>query len=345
MQPFNFGLARTVAFGKLLVAMLLLTPGLALAAGEPDAALSKLCRTGSSKPAADPRIHSAIAQAWQQHTFFGGQTISRDGALESVGYHEAEYDPDNKKPPTWKRVADFWAALGDNLPMTFRSPEEPRVNRKVLFEQLALHSEGNPGARLSDHQVSALKTAFLRSALVDHPWSAAFISYLMSSSGFKKMEFEFSEGHVDYVEKAVLSSSAEINGSATGYAFRVCDPSTTKPRSGDLLCYTREGKAATRTYAAMIDDLARRRAEPKPGAYAMHCDLVVSADDKGNAKIETIGGNVFQSVTLRKMTLNESRTLSAKFIALAPEVSCERGEECSGNLSRKPWVVLLQFRL
>jgi hypothetical protein len=77
----------------------------------------------------------------------------------------------------------------------------------------------------------------------------------------------------------------------------------------------------------------------------MHCDLVTSADAGGNAKLETVGGNVVQSVTLRQMTLNTGKTLSARYLQTGTQRRCGGAAGCRSNLSRKPWVVLLQYRL
>jgi hypothetical protein len=76
----------------------------------------------------------------------------------------------------------------------------------------------------------------------------------------------------------------------------------------------------------------------------MHCDLVASSDDNGDAKIETIGGNVFQSVTLRRMTLNAGKTLGRAYFQARRTPVCVHANSCGGNLSRNRWVVLLQFR-
>jgi hypothetical protein len=78
----------------------------------------------------------------------------------------------------------------------------------------------------------------------------------------------------------------------------------------------------------------------------MHCELVVRSDAGGDAKIETIGGNVVQSVTLSRMTLNADRRLGAAYLAHTPSapVCAGAAQACRGNLSRRPWVVLLQAR-
>lgn len=307
---------------------------------------ARSCIVGATKPAKDSRIREAIANARQQHALFGGQVIDRAGRLVAVGFHEAEFDrPAGESAPTWKRVAEFWAALDEELPSAFRSPTGGLVDRKRLFDQIAIQAQASGGvSRLGEDQLSAVEAALLRSALIDQPWSAAFISFLMKKSNFSKDEFEFSDSHVDYVDKAVLSSSAEAHGALTQYAYRACDLVTTKPRQGDIICYTRGSAAGIDNHAKLLAHLEIRRSVGDTGLVPMHCELVTSSDEKGNAKLEAIGGNVFQSVTLRKMTLNATKTLSRSYFPPRRSPACKKGVSCSGNLSRKRWVVLLQFR-
>ena len=166
----------------------------------------------------------------------------------------------------------------------------------------------------------------------------------MKKSNFRQDEFEFSDSHVDYVDKAVLSSSAEARGESTEYAYRACDVVTTKPRAGDMICYTRDSAAGIDNHAKLLAHLEMRRSAGTPAPVPMHCELVTNSDENGNAKIESIGGNVFQSVTLRKMTLNATKTLSRTYFPSRRSPACAPGNSCNGNLSRNRWVVLLQFR-
>lgn len=331
---------RLIAF--LLVAALAMqadaaTPGASSRAGP--------CVAAAGRPVKDPRILEAIANARKQHGLFGGQQISRSGAVVAVGFHEAEFDrPTGESTPTWQRVAEFWTTLDEELPSSFRSPDGNLIDSKRLLAKIAALGEGSGADRLDEKQVGAVDAAFLRSALVDHPWSAVFISFLMKKSNFNRDEFEFSDSHVDYVDKAFASNLAEARGQSTGYAYRACDVATTKPRPGDLLCYTRGSAARIDRHAMLLDQLETRRSLGDGGAVPMHCDLVTSSDENGNSKIDTIGGNVFQSVTLRRMTLDATKTLSRAYVPPRQGRGCTRGNSCGGNLSRKPWVVLLQFR-
>ncbi len=316
-------------------------------AGATDQArrLEQRCTGASAKPVRDVRAAEAIAQAQMQHRLFGGQLINRSGGIVRIGFHEAEFDrPEGDSTPTWERVAQFWAALEPELPSTFRASTESRIDRHGLLGRIAGASGALPAGRLDERELAATASAFLRSALVDHPWSAAFISYVMRKSGFASHEFEFSDSHVDYVDKAVLASSAELEGAQTTYAFRACDIAVTRPRAGDLVCYTRERSGSIRDYASLTSELALRRARPQPTSFPMHCELVTRSDEGGDAKIESIGGNVFQSVTLRKMTLNARKTLTSAYFRVGSADECIPGRDCNANLSRNSWVVLLQLR-
>jgi hypothetical protein len=328
----------------LLFALLVLPQANAAEVG--PSGLSTWCTAGSAKPVREPRILAAVARAREEHRLFGGQIMDRRGAIVKVGFHEAEVDHlPTETTPTWQRVAQFWAAVGEDLPATFRSPTESLVSRKLLLERIAVTGAANGVPQLDQNELEAIRSAFLRSALVDHPWSAVFISFLMKESGFGKDEFEFSDSHVDYVSQAFLASAAEARGAATGSAYRACDVVTTRPRPGDLICHTREGSAGIATFAALRRELEMRRSAPVADAIAMHCDLVTSADEGGDSKMETVGGNVFQSVTLRQMTLNARKNLSARYLQTGAARSCRGHEDCSRNLGRKPWVVLLQYRM
>ena len=306
---------------------------------------ARACRAGSAQPVHDPRILAAIERAREEHRLFGGQLIDRAGAIVSVGFHEAEFDRlKTERMPTWQRVAQFWASLGDDQPPSFRAPGGNKISRKLMLERIAGLDGAHGAGPLDATELDAIRSTLLRSALVDHPWSAAFISFLMKQSGFDQREFAFSDSHVDYVDQAFAASAAELRGAASQSAYRACDVIATRPRAGDLICLTREDAAGIDSYSAPLAEIEVRRAASGPHEIPMHCDLVTSADDGGNSKLEAIGGNVFQSVTLRQMTLNARKTLGARYLQRGQARQCHANENCGRSLSRRPWVVLLQFR-
>lgn len=306
-------------------------------ATEAAAAADASCAATAKHSVSDARILRAIDEARRQHQLFGGQVIERNGGLFRVGYHEAEWSrAPGETTAAWQRVAAFWQALADGEPATLLT-SAGWVARSEAAREAAANGTQRKRADV------AVREALLRAAIVDVPWSAAFISYLMKTAGFSAAEFAFSDSHADYVQAAFEASAAEAEGKEAGHAFRACDVATTRPRAGDLLCATRAAAAGVARFDALAAALSARQ----PGqAFPMHCELVVRADEGGDAKLETIGGNVVQSVTLTRMTLNARKVLGEAYIGQPQRaMPCPRGSaSCRGSLSRRPWTVLLQFR-
>jgi hypothetical protein len=301
------------------------------------AAAGSACAVTAKRASGDARIGHAIDEARRQHHRFGGQTIERNGGLFRVGHHEAEWArPVGETVPSWQRVAAFWRALSESEP-----PE--LVTSAGLVARSEASRDAAAAGTVATRAEVAVREALLRTAIVDTPWSAAFISYLMATAGFSRAEFAFSDTHADYVRAAMDTSVAEAAGRESTHAFRACDAATTHPRAGDLLCATRARTAGIARFDALSTAMAGREIGQD---FPMHCELVVRSDERGDAKLEIIGGNVVQSVTLSKMTLNAKKVLSDAHIAgPRPGHDCARGAQpCRGHLSRRPWLVLLQFR-
>lgn len=319
----------------------------------PSPELTRLCQETARRPARDRRIRGVVEQALQQHALFGGQWIDRRGALAGVGFYEAENGrPHNSGLPTWQRVAAYWQALGPGLPATFRAPDGSLVDIAALRQQVvraspgaapATHASAPNGATTDELPARAIESAMLRAALVDQPWSAALLSFLFRQQGFSAVEFAFSASHADYVDRAVLAGAAEARGEGPAAAYRACDIGRTAPRAGDIVCHTRADASTVRTLAGLQERLALRRAQPLGNGLPMHCDPMTRADQGGDAKLEAVGGNLVQSVSLRRMRLNARKTLSSQHFAPAQEPPCGR-QLCATNLNRQPWVVLLQAR-
>jgi hypothetical protein len=326
MTPTVLGLAGAA----LLCACAPFTPNAAAAA-------SAACTATASRPTSDARIRLAIDEAHRQHRAFGGQTVERNGGMFRVGFHEAEWGrPAGESLASWERIATYWRALSE------ADPQELRTSLGPVARAEASPGQGASGTDAERREV-AVREALLRAAIVDTPWSAAFISYLMKEAGFSPAEFAFSDSHADYVQEAFAASAAEAEGRSPAYAFRACDVATTRPRAGDLLCATRARTTDITRFDALATALAGRSAGQ---AFPMHCELVVLSDEGGDAKLETMGGNVVNSVTLSRMTLNEDKVLSDAYIARSEaQQDCAGGvPPCRGHLSRRPWSMLMQFR-
>jgi hypothetical protein len=288
---------------------------------------------------------------------FNGHRIDDDGTLLRFGSMESEtellHDPntgastrDRPGRFAWRRVWEYWLALGEHV------QGEPG-NRKLIFvpgllddaqtgarpKELRLRSlmpetaEVAEGTESYDAQ-TALREALVRAALNDSPWSATFISYLMHKAGLSDAQFRYSATHSDYIKAAFDDDRA--------YAYRACDPEQTVPRVGDLLCYSRGGKPLKRFSEW------REAIRAEHFITASHCELVVDVD-RAARKIDTIGGNVLQSVVRRRLRLNEANVLSGNHSPLlfAPEddAACLLQKHCRRqNVNLQYWSVLLQLK-
>ncbi|MFT3762432.1 MAG: DUF2272 domain-containing protein [Pseudoxanthomonas sp.] len=166
-----------------------------------------------------------------------------------------------------------------------------------------------------------------RSFIIDTPWSAAFVSWVMAQAGLPG--FRRSASHVDYVRQAYRDPAQS--------PYRIQAPQSGKPAPGDLLCYVR---AASRIFG--YGDLATLLSLPDSYGLAMHCDIVVAATPGGLAYL--VGGNVQQTVTLRMLKLDARgyfAELPARTLA-DPECSPDAPANCNGN--RQDWAVMLKLR-
>ncbi|MFV0680656.1 DUF2272 domain-containing protein [Ottowia sp.] len=270
------------------------------------------CRQDALKP--PPELAQRLAaMALAEHARMGGALINTQGALIRAGLAEAERDrPSDDAPPTWQRVWGYWESAGVGLPAS----------------EFAL-------------------TAVKRAALVDTPWSAAFISHVMRRAGLDEAQFHFSATHQAYVRAAFTSSADEARATPTAYAYRACNAFMTQPRVGDVLCSTRGDDADVDTFPRLGRALIWR-------SLSMHCELVV---EKGDFHIALVGGNVLQTVVLRQMALQTNGTglLWPAYMAAihANQTVISRSQPSEGAvqslwpetyLSQQSWSVLLQLR-
>ena len=296
---------KTQAVGALLF--------LAAAAGNASAAPG--CLATATQIPSPPRALAMAAFAQQEQQAFGNQTMDAEGRLTNAGDSEAE---DMRRPPQnlapWQRVLGYWQATGVRL-------------RGVDTDQGADSSEP-----------ASIDAALSRVAVIDTPWSAAFVSWLARQSGLGPDEFVFSEAHVDYAGAAWKAGIDEAAGRATPYAMRACDLTLTPPRIGDIVCQARGAGAGIDTYGKIGEVLAQR---PTGGdALPMHCDVVVAVDATG---FDTVGGNLLQSVTLRRLAFAPgTRLLDPSYL---PEGCTAGAPGCTDrHMSRQPWSLLLQWR-
>jgi len=179
---------------------------------------------------------------------------------------------------------------------------------------------------------------------------------VIRQAGVAANAFRFAGAHRVYIYDAFAASAAELTNEAGDQLYRACPLTTTKPRAGDLICQQREPALAEATEAAVRE---RIRTELNGSADARtiwrtHCEVVAHVDAPAR-KLYTIGGNVNQAVTARKMNL---RGRALKFSAAQghcgggywalPQPSADAAhasgvaQKCS--LNDRKWFVLLQLR-
>lgn len=321
---------------------------LSLAAPLGAAAASRCLETAAQSPA-PARALAMAAAARREHRAFGGQAMDAEGRLTESGHSEAEgvrSRPWSSAP--WERVLGYWRAVDPEpggLPSLVRFGALRPADRQLLTQALNQATNARlqglgvgPDQGLESHELRAAQAAIDRVAVIDTPWSAAFVSWLAREAGLGAEEFQFSEAHASHAGAAWQAGSDEAAGRPTAYTMRACDITRTSPRVGDLICQARGADAGLDSFEKIGEVLAARRIGG--GGLPMHCDVVVSVDAQG---FDAIGGNVLQSVTLRRLAFAPGSTLlDPSYLpdgCGAAQVGC-----VDRHMSRQPWSLLLQWR-
>jgi hypothetical protein len=231
--------------------------------------------------------------------------ITDEGRLASVRVSEAEtYPLADGATPAWRRVVDYWRGSG-----------------------LLPSAAGRPGA--ADCAVAApmsSSASACRVFVIDTPWSATFVSWVLVSAGLPG--FRASPSHYDFLRDA---------WGRPGSPFRFVDPHAEAPAAGDLLCFARMpsvfGPMGFRDYLANHPD----------GAMAMHCDIVVE-NVATTGRLYTVSGNVLQGVSLRILDVNHQGLLWNLPQRATGDMACQPESPSACNFNRQDWVALLKLK-
>lgn len=233
--------------------------------------------------------------------------IDTDGRVASATVSEGEASRlGDGVTETWRRVASYWRESG------------------LLWQMGGFPGASECGYAGADRYPSPSCRVFI----IDNPWSAAFVSYVMKKADVPG--FRASASHFDYVRDAWLRPDES--------PFLYLDPVTAKPAAGDLLCYVRiPGRAYG--YQGLIAAIGTGN-----GSLNMHCDVVVAASPNNDGKVYLIGGNVQQGVTMRLLRVNRNGNFWAlpQRLGVDPQCSPDTGSSC--NFSRQDWAVLLKLK-
>ncbi|MCC4592633.1 DUF2272 domain-containing protein [Xanthomonas campestris pv. cannae] len=262
-----------------------------------------------------PAAVAIVRTACNEHRLWWRPFIDRDGRLAGLRVTEAERaDLADDGIEAWQRVAAYWRDSGTLGAMG-------QIDGAASCQQL-------DGSRYRENECRAF--------IVDNPWSAAFVSYVMVRAGVAG--FRPSIRHIDYIRAAYQAG-------ADGLPYRYADPQQEKPAPGDLLCFLR-GRRQPVGAAGLREALARGRPLP----WESHCDIVVAANVGGDQTLYLIGGNVFNAVTMRKLKLDRSGRLQLD-APLAQEqndegaaLECTPGHEELCDVNRQDWSALLKLQ-
>ena len=364
-----------------VVAIGLAAPPAFAQTGGTAAAFWKTVQAACDATAAKPpgKLGQRIAQtAIDEFTRFDGHRIDASGRLFRFGLTEAEHEEDDGGVRQgrlgqlgWWQVMKYWRALygndaGDMLEARGYRDASTATSETQAADLLdatptellrAVEAVSDPVA----HEI--LREATLRAAIIDTPWSAAFVSYVIRQSGVAENAFQFSNAHRAYIYDAFAASAAEASHAAqeaqeaNDRLYRACPLNATRPRAGDLICQLREPALADASDLAVRE---RIRAELASGTDVRsvrrtHCEVVAHIDVPAR-KMYTIGGNVSQSVTARQLNLRRNLKFSVTqksncggsghWTLPQPSAQPPRApgltEKCS--LNDKKWFVLLQLR-
>lgn len=281
-----------------LAGLLLALPGLAAAADVCGDFARKLQSSSYGDRIAGVACHESLL--WYR------PFIDRDGRLASITLTEAESGLLSDGTPAWQRVAGYWRGSG-------------------LLWQMQHRSDASAcGVAASGIWQSASCRAFV----LDTPWSAAFLSFVMSRAGVPG--FSLSGSHVDYVRDAYRQSPSS--------PYLLVDPASSRASPGDLLCFVRSpnrvfGHAGLRQFLGGGE-----------GGLAMHCDIVVANNLDGDGMLSLVGGNVLQGVTQRQLAVNREGMLWNLPTRTGQEPYCAPHAPGGCNFNRQDWAALLKLR-
>ena len=356
-----------------LVAAIALAAQPARAADKAAAAFWKTvqarCDAAAAKPAGE--LGRKIAGvAIEEFNRFGGHRIDSDGRIFRFGLTEAEHEEDDGGNPQaslghlgWWQVMKYWRTLYGGDPTDKLEVRGYRDASTLTDEAKVSELLRTSAARLlkmadetSDpEQREVLRETAMRAAAVDTSWSAAFVSYVVRQAGVGDNAFRFSNAHRSYIYDAFATSAGEMSNQNGDRIYRAC-PLNTRPRVGDMICQQRESSLGDLSDEAVRE---RIRTELAGGTDTRtirrtHCEVVAHVDARAR-KVYTIGGNVNQSVSARKMNL---RGRGLKFAAsqkgqcggprqwTLPQPAIAGGVQppAKCSLNDKKWFVLLQLR-
>ncbi|WP_084635553.1 DUF2272 domain-containing protein [Pseudoxanthomonas sp. J35] len=243
----------------------------------------------------EPAAAAIVRTACEEHRLWTRPFIEADGRLAWLGVTESESSAlADGITPAWQRVARYWRDSGTLYPMA----SSPGANSCIY----------PGGVRATDNDCRAF--------IADNPWSAAFISWVMARAPLPG--FHGSPRHMDYIARAWRDPA--------GSPYLYADPFTGRPAPGDLLCFLRADD-----HGRGPEGLRQALSGQAPLPVRSHCDIVVAANVGGDRTLYLIGGNVLNTVMMRKLPLDASGRLLPGPLQAAAEGALRGPEAVAGQ--------------
>lgn len=255
-----------------------------------------------------PDVATRIAAvACQEHLSWFRPFIDRNGRLASMTTMEAESMLlSDGQERAWQRVVRYWRDSG-------------------LLGAIG-HRRGATDCQYGAATGPAADAC--RGFVVDTPWSAAFVSWVMRQANVPG--FRGSSRHFTYVQAAYQQPASN--------AFDVLDVAKAKPAVGDLICYARQ-PGRVFGHEGLLPTLRNG------GPLDMHCDIIVAVNPDNDSTAYAIGGNVQQGVTMRLLPLNRNGEFWG---GLPPRIGngtlCTPDNEAACSMNRQDWVAILRLK-
>ncbi|MDO4708599.1 MAG: DUF2272 domain-containing protein [Pseudomonadota bacterium] len=262
-------------------------------------------------PPGTPLVTRIVEIARREHAAWSNPFIDANGRLASRRIAEAERSHLADGVPAWERVVAYWRDSG--------------TLQRVFGSYTSAYQCQDPLA-------SSYTRSDCRSFIVDAPWSAAFISYVMVKAGASG--FRHSASHIDYIRAAYRGNGP--------YSF--ADPNQTPVALGDMLCYVRNNRNVV-GFGGLSAFLASSN-----GGLQSHCDIVVNITAN---EVWLIGGNVANMVTMRKLRRDGQgrailpRPISNDWVASDEDgqsPACSPENEAACSMNRQNWAALLKLK-
>lgn len=284
---------------------------------ETDSALREACRSVEA-PAAAPPPDAPPPAAGPSSAGPSGPEAAAEGAGEAeweldpphVPAHESRTPvPSPGSParmPTIKVLRENIVRIAKRELARWRNGQR-KEREPDMRARLQDYWKNGAGASYSAEQLGS--EAFQAA----HPWSAAFISWVMRKAHAGKA-FKYSGSHSVYISAAKANRIAGNNNPFKAYRL-----SEISPRIGDLICRNRAGSGAT------YDNIH--------AGMKTHCDIVVAVEPNS---LTVIGGNVGNSVSSRKVRTDETGRVIEPHVFAVIRVGSRKPQAPGGRTLPEP---------